>query len=159
MSTAAVKRIIRVFKDLSSLFSLRSRCRKVCPAVHLVARFALIAAKGPLFTVAYDVYAIRCHTLTYQEFFNGVCPAIAKAKIVFFAAAFVTMSFDGEPDVWVGLQPTGIGLKNDEHVSSDFRTIIVKENVLDVVAQRATGHVRPRGRVIRRRCGRDVYPP
>src|SRR5215813_10698759 len=130
MSTAAVKRIIRVFKDLTSLFSLRSRCRKVCPAVHLVARFALVAAKGPLFAVAYDVYAIRCHTLADQKFFHRVRSAIAKTKIVFFTAAFVTMSFDDEPDVWVRLQPRGVGLKSGNHVSPNFCTIIIEENVL-----------------------------
>src|SRR5262245_62844154 len=101
ISTAAIGRVIRIFKDLSSL-TLRIYWCKVSSTVHLEAPFSLFATKGPLFAEAYCGYSISRHALTHQELFNGDGPTVTKTYIVFFAAALVTVSFDRKPDIRVG---------------------------------------------------------
>ena len=81
------------------------------PAILLEAIFRLFTALWTFFAEADGVDTSSKHPLRYQEFLNGIRAPVTETEIVLFAAALVTVAFDGESYVPVVSKPCHSGLK------------------------------------------------
>src|SRR5438093_3330260 len=136
MSKPAANSFIRMFK----FYFLAGRdglwvSRKRRPAIFLITVFVLFTAHGPFFAVA-DRIDARCRQpLRQQEFFDGVRAAVAKAEVVFLAAALVTVAFDGEPHTRVLLKPRRIALEFGNLTRPDIGLIVIEVDLLHVFTE------------------------
>src|SRR6267142_1159315 len=106
------------------------------PAIHLVALFGLVSADRLFFAIADDIDARCLNALLYEKFLRGVCTAVAKTKVVFGAAALVTVPFDGEPHVPVLPQECRVVLERGHVVRPDVGFVVVKEDVLYLLLEK-----------------------
>jgi hypothetical protein len=79
-------------------------------AVSFEAGFALIAAGRSRLAVADRVHPACRDALSNEVLSDGIGAAVAQTEIVFFAAALVAVTFDGETNSRVLLQPFDIAL-------------------------------------------------
>src|SRR4029453_19603429 len=75
------------------------------------ARFGVLGAHGPLFTVRDDRHPVGADALRDTIVHRGLGPAIAERQVVLVGAALVTMAFDQQELVGVLLQPGGAGVQ------------------------------------------------
>src|SRR5262245_40312742 len=100
------------------------------PAVSGKTVFGFIAADRSFFTVTDRAKTGRRHSLRQQKLFDGIRTAIAQADIVFLAAALVAVSFNGQPCIRVGLQPSGVCHEYRYLVGPNVRFVVIEQYVL-----------------------------
>src|SRR6267142_1887135 len=126
----AMKSLLFIFKVYPSQSGTGLRViRKMRPAISHVAIFVLFAAYRLFFAIADDIDSRCLNALLYEKFLRGVCTAVAKAKVVFGAAALVTVPLDGEPHVPVLPQECRVLLELGHRIRPDVGFVVIKEDV------------------------------
>src|SRR5207249_8991893 len=96
-------------------------------------------------------------TLFRSVLFGCIGAPVTKTQVVFRATALVTVTFDGEPDICITLQPGGVSLECGNLIGSDIGLVEVKVDFPYVLPEQVVDiHVR-RLRWRWRRCRRGRW--